>query len=90
MGNSLSAVDSSASRVILLRRHFLVRRQRAHNGQWKCAGHERIEALTMNLELAHRNIQELTVLAQKDGENIRPLRAEIHKWRLRSSEGDAA
>jgi hypothetical protein len=34
---------------------------------------ERIEALTMNLELAHRNIQELTVLAQRDGENIRVL-----------------
>jgi hypothetical protein len=53
---------------------------------------ERIEALTMNLELAHRDIQELTVLAQKEGENIRPLAriAEIHKRRLRAIEGDEA
>ena len=34
---------------------------------------ERISALTMNLELAHRNIHELQAAAQKDGENIRQL-----------------
>ena len=48
---------------------------------------ERIEALTMNLELAHRDIQDLRAtvqdlqtLARQDGENIRALAriAEIH------------
>jgi hypothetical protein len=34
---------------------------------------ERIEALTMNLELAHRDIQDLQAAANKDGENIRHL-----------------
>lgn len=42
---------------------------------------ERIEALTMNLELASREIEELTNLARQDGENIRGLAriAEIHE-----------
>jgi hypothetical protein len=49
---------------------------------------ERIEALMMNLELEHRdiqdlrdNIQELKALAQQDGENIRGLGriAETHE-----------
>ena len=35
---------------------------------------ERIEALTMNLELAFQDIQELKALAQRDGENIQQLR----------------
>ena len=34
---------------------------------------ERLEALTMNLELLSRDVQDLKVLAQKDGENIRTL-----------------
>lgn len=34
---------------------------------------ERIEALTMNLELAFRDIQELKAVAHRDGENIRAL-----------------
>ena len=34
---------------------------------------ERIEALTMNLELAARDIESLKTLAQQDGENIRAL-----------------
>ena len=53
---------------------------------------ERIEALTMNLELAHREIQDLKELARQDGENIRALAriAEIHERRLSSLEGDEA
>jgi hypothetical protein len=52
---------------------------------------ERIEPLTVNLELAHRdiqdlrnNIQELKELAQQDGDNIRGLTriAEIHERRF--------
>ena len=52
---------------------------------------ERIEALTMNLELAHRDIQDLratveqvVVAVRQDGENIRALArvAEIHHERL--------
>jgi hypothetical protein len=34
---------------------------------------QRLEALTMNLELAHRDIQDLQAAAIKDGENIRQL-----------------
>src|ERR1039457_3705256 len=40
---------------------------------------ERIEALTMNLELAHRDIEDLKAAAHKDGENIRELAAAAHK-----------
>ena len=45
---------------------------------------ERIEALTMNLELAARDIETLKPLAQQDGENIRALAriAEIHDRRI--------
>ncbi len=58
---------------------------------------ERIEALTMNLELAmkdieasSRRIEALQVLAKQDGENIRALVriAEIHERRLTALEGD--
>jgi hypothetical protein len=58
---------------------------------------ERIEALTMNLELAmkdieasSRSIEALQVLAKQDGENIRALVriAEIHERRLTALEGD--
>jgi len=51
---------------------------------------ERIEALTMNLELAHREIQDLQKLARQDGENIRALAriAEIHERRLSALEDD--
>ena len=62
---------------------------------------ERIEALTMNLELAMKDIEALTaktsggiealqVLAKQDGENIRALVriAEIHERRLSAREGD--
>ena len=34
---------------------------------------ERLEALTMNLELLHRDVQDLKTVAQQDGENIRTL-----------------
>ena len=34
---------------------------------------ERIEALTVNLELVSRDIQDLKIAAQHDGENIRAL-----------------
>jgi hypothetical protein len=54
---------------------------------------ERIEALTMNLELAHREIQDLQKLARQDGENIRALAriAEIRERRLSALEdGDSA
>jgi hypothetical protein len=58
---------------------------------------ERIAALTMNLELAFRDIQDLRgavndlkELARQDGENIRALAriAEIHERRLTALEGD--
>lgn len=58
---------------------------------------ERIEALTMNLELAMRDIEALSTetealqaLARQDGENIRALAriAEIHERRLSALEGD--
>jgi hypothetical protein len=44
----------------------------------------RHEALTMNLELLHRDVQDLKTVAQQDGENIRALAriAEIHEKRL--------
>ena len=50
---------------------------------------ERIEALTMNLELLHRDVQDLKAVAQQDGENIRALAriAEIHERRLTELEG---
>jgi hypothetical protein len=55
---------------------------------------QRIEALTMNLELASREIEELKNLARQDGENIRGLArsAEIHEQRLTALEdgGDEA
>ena len=45
---------------------------------------ERIEALTMNLELANRDIQDLVKASKQDGENIRALAriAEIHEHPL--------
>ena len=45
---------------------------------------ERIEALTMNLELLSRDIESLRDTARQDGENIRALAriAEIHERRL--------
>ncbi len=45
---------------------------------------ERHEALTLNLELLTRDVQDLKVAAQQDGENIRALAriAEIHDRRL--------
>jgi len=51
---------------------------------------ERIEAITMNLELAMKEIEALQVLAKQDGENIRPLAriAEIRERRLSAHEGD--
>jgi hypothetical protein len=51
---------------------------------------QRIEALTMNLELAMKEIEALQVLARQDGENIRALAriAEIHERRLTTLEGD--
>ena len=50
---------------------------------------ERHEALTMNLELLHRDVQDLKAVAQQDGENIRALArvAEIHERRLTGIEG---
>lgn len=50
---------------------------------------ERIEALTMNLELPMKEIEALQVLAKQDGENIRALArvAEIHERRLTALEG---
>jgi len=57
---------------------------------------ERLEALTMNLELAHRDIQDLratvdqlVVAVRQDGENIRALAriAELHHERLERLEG---
>ena len=45
---------------------------------------ERIEALTMNLQLVTRDIETLREPARQDGENIRALAriAEIHERRL--------
>ena len=45
---------------------------------------ERIEALTMNLELMSHEIDKLRLMGQQDGENIRALAriAEIHERRL--------
>ncbi len=50
---------------------------------------ERIEVLTMNLELALREIETLRDTAKQDGENIRALDriAEIHERRLTAIEG---
>lgn len=50
---------------------------------------ERIEALTMNLELAFKDISELRATATQDGENIRGLAriAEIHERRITALEG---
>lgn len=50
---------------------------------------ERIEALTMSLEIAARDIEGLRVLAQKDGENIRALAriADNHERRITEMEG---
>ena len=50
---------------------------------------ERHEALTMNLELLHRDVQDLKAVSQQDGENIRALAriAEIHERRLTEIEG---
>jgi len=50
---------------------------------------ERHEALTMNLELFHREMQDLKATAERDGENIRALAriAEIHERRLTDLEG---
>ena len=50
---------------------------------------ERHEALTMNLELLHRDVQDLKTVVQQDGENIRALAriAEIHEKRLTEIEG---
>jgi hypothetical protein len=50
---------------------------------------ERHEALTMNLELLHRDVQDLKNVVQQDGENIRALAriAEIHEKRLTEMEG---
>ncbi len=47
---------------------------------------ERLEAVTMNLELASHEIQQLSKLVQIDAENIRALAriAEIHDKRLTS------
>ena len=50
---------------------------------------ERIEALTVNLEPVSRDIADLKVAAQQDGENIRALAriAEIHERRPTQLEG---
>jgi hypothetical protein len=50
---------------------------------------ERIEALTMNLELIGLRVETLTTLVEKDSENIRSLAriAEIHEHRLTDLEG---
>jgi hypothetical protein len=52
---------------------------------------ERLQALTMNLELAGHDIVELRKLVEVDAENIRALVriAEIHERRLTHLEGDA-
>jgi hypothetical protein len=43
---------------------------------------DRIEALTMNLELAHRDLQDLQAAAEKDGENIRQLALIVQATRV--------
>ncbi len=50
---------------------------------------ERLQALTMNLELLWRETQDLKETARQDGENIRALAriAEIHERRLTDLEG---
>jgi len=50
---------------------------------------ERIQAVTMNLELVSRDIENLRDTARQDGENIRTLAriAEIHEHRLNDLEG---
>ena len=50
---------------------------------------ERHEALTMNLEVLRRDVQDLRLVTQQDGENIRALAriAEIHEPRLTGIEG---
>lgn len=50
---------------------------------------ERHDALTMNLELLHHDIQDLKAKSQRDGENIAALAriAEIHEHRLSDLEG---
>ena len=51
---------------------------------------ERIEALALSLELLTRDVQDLKIVAQQDGENIRALAriAEIHERRISHLEGD--
>jgi hypothetical protein len=51
---------------------------------------ERIEALTIKLELISRDLDELKNLARQDGENIRGLAhiAEIHERRISAVEDD--
>ncbi len=51
---------------------------------------ERIEALTMNLELIALRVETLTGLVEKDAENIRALAriAGIHEHRLTDLEGN--
>lgn len=53
---------------------------------------ERLEAITMNLELVSHEIENLKAMAQQDGENIRALAriAEIHERRLPQLEGPEA
>jgi hypothetical protein len=50
---------------------------------------QRIEAMVMSLELLTRDVQDLKLTAQQDGENIRALAriAEIHERRLTHLEG---
>lgn len=50
---------------------------------------ERLEAPTMNLEMASRDIKNLRDLARQDADNIRALAriAEIHERRLTELEG---
>lgn len=66
---------------------------------------ERLEALTMNLGLAHRDIQDLLTMSRQHGDNIEKLMkrseqdgehihglvriAEVHEQRLSNFEGDA-
>jgi hypothetical protein len=53
---------------------------------------ERLEAITMNLELVSHEIENLKAMAQQNGENIRALAriAEIHERRLTQLEGPDA
>ena len=46
----------------------------------------------MNLELLHRDVQDMKTVVQQDGENIRALAriAEIHERRLSRIEGEEA